>query len=693
MRHPTSLPTAIVLFLGLLAPPRSLRAQQGPAAAQMPPAFRLAAALRDARPRVRWAPDGRLVLETNEAGGTTLRALDPRTDSLSPYAPPAKPPAAAEPRIVEPGLFTYSAPVREVASPDGGWLAGTRGGQLWVRSADGKDSLRLTKDGRPEDGYDVRGAKWSPDGSRIAVKKLDARGVPTVPLVRWGEPGEPVVRHPYSHVGEPIVRASLAIADRRGGGVVPVQLGEGEDPYLFIVGWSADGKELYFTRMSRLMKRLRLFAADARTGRSRVVLTETSSTFIGGLLFLRGYDHALERFHYVTPLADGRRFVWTSEREGWRRLYLYDFSGKLLRPLTPAGSEVRRLEAVDEARGLVYYTARVDSARPYDLSLMRVSLQGGAPKRLVTGPVFGHLELGPKRDFFVDERDGIDLPPVLELRRADGKLVRELWSGEPIARREGWEPPEQVTEKAADGTTDLYGVLFRPRSFDPGSRYPVVEEIYLGPQTSNVPRSLLWQSYAMCQALADQGYVVVVLDARGTPDRGRAFQDAFYGEFGQHEIADHVAFLKELAADRPYMDLDRVGVIGHSWGGYGVLRAMLQAPELYRVGVASSPGVDLDGFRVSIEPFMGCLPASCPDAYRAGASTALVGRLRGHLLLMHGTGDEDVPFGQTVHLVSALEKAGKPYDLAIFPGAGHMIMQSRYWWPRLTGYLREHLRP
>lgn len=671
------------------------RASPSPPDSGWPPqAIRLAQELSAATPSVHWAPDGRLTysgLQEQGSPSSNWRAVDPRTGKESAYTPPERR-AGSGPRVVHPGLFAYRPPVLEAVSPDGRWFAGTHAGNLWVRSAD-SDSSQVTTDGRPDNGYDVDGAKWSPDGRLLAVKKLDERGVPTVPLVDWSAPEQSVVRHLYSRAGQKLVGAALYVVDREGGHVVKIDLGPGDDPYLNIIGWSPDGSELYFLRTSRLMKRQRFMAADPRTGRSRTVLEERSSTYVGGVPFLRGNDIILDVLRPCWLLSDGRRFIWSSSRDGFNRLYLYGVDGTLLRVLTPPQSEVARIRAVDEARGWVYYTAHVDSARPYDVTLLRARLSGGRPERLVTGPTFpqiGGIAFSPSYDFFWVRRDGIDQPPTIELRRANGALVRTLWSGSQILRRAGWQPPQRVTAMAADGKTRLYGLLFTPRDFDSHHKYPVLDVVY--PFGESVPRTV--SAGASDQALADQGFIVMAVDGRGTDGRGRAFADAFYGEFGQHEVADQVAALRQLAAERPYMDMDHVGAMGDSWGGYETLRALLLDSELFRAGVASAPAADPRRFRVSIEFLMGCLPKDCPEAYDRGASTPLLRRLEGKLMLLHGTADQDVPFGETMDLVAKLREAGKSYQLVVFPGQGHDISwrpERPYWWKRVTAFLKQTL--
>ncbi|HET6633523.1 MAG TPA: prolyl oligopeptidase family serine peptidase [Streptomyces sp.] len=700
---------AVIAFLmaagALFTPPAAIAQASGapssPDHAWPPPAIRLARELSAAAPSVRWAADGRLIRSVRKGGGGGASAggtwvgLDPRTGKEAPYTPPELPPGS-RPRAVHPGLFSYVPPVFEAASGDGEWFAGTHGGNVWVRSISG-DSLRVTTDGTLEDAYDVQGAKWSPDGRLLAVKRLDRRGIPTIPVVAWSAPGQPVTRHFYSRAGQKLVRSTLYVIDREGGEPVKIDLGTGDDPYLNIVGWSPDGSQVYVLRTSRLMKRQRLMAADPRTGRSRTVLEETSRTYVHGAFdgvpFLRGYDFALDLLRPCWLLSDGRRFIWSSSRDGWNRLYLYALDGTLIRTLTPPGSGVERVTAIDEEGEWVYYTAQVDSARPYDVSLARVRLSGGRPQRLVTGPTLPLLRgmgFGPSHDFFWVRRGGIDQPPTIELRRADGPLVRTLWSGDSILRAAGWKAPEQVKVKAADGETDLYGLLFTPRDFDPGRKYPVIDVVY--PFGLNVPRTI--SAAGRDQALADLGFVVMVVDGRGTDGRGTAFTDAFYGEFGQHEVGDQVAALRQLAAERPYMDVDRVGVMGDSWGGYETLRALVLEPELFRVGVAGSPAADPRRFRVSVEFLMGCLPKDCPEAYDRAAVTPLLERLEGKLMILHGTADLDVPFGETMELVSKLREAGKPYTLVIFPGQGHDISwrpERPYWWKRVTEFLKQNL--
>ncbi|HUF90339.1 MAG TPA: alpha/beta fold hydrolase [Gemmatimonadota bacterium] len=601
----------------------------------------------------------------------------------------------AAPRPLRGGLFLHSPPIREVPSPDDRWLATIHEGDLWLRSATSPDSVRLTSDAVPDYSWDLEGARWSPDGRYLAAYRVDRRDVPAIPLVAWTESGTPVEWYPYSMVGEPIPRHELYVFDTHDGTRVRAELGEGDEPYIPLAGWHDEGRELYVFRMNRLMDRFTLLAVEPTSGKSSVVLDETSETFLWGLPFLHGYTRELHEQKIAVPLP-GDRLLWTSDRDGIRRLYLYAADGTLLRTLTPDSLLVRRVEAVNEDDGWAYFVASNPRASdPYRLSLYRVGLDGGAPAKLLEAADIVDVRLTRSGDFLTLSRADMDLPPRMELRRSDGTLVRTLWAAEmPLLDEVGWTPPEPFEATAADGVTEIHGLLIRPTHFDPERRYPVIEHIYAGPQTTHRPVSLAYRDLWINQWLAEHGFVVVVIDGRGTPGRGKAFQDVVHGRFGQFEIEDHAAALRQAAASRPYMNLERVGIYGHSWGGYFATRALLTHPELYRVAVALAPAVDLSRMRVPAEAFMGCLPETCPEAYAAGDNTALAHALEGRLLMMHGSHDTHIPFAEPMRMVDALRRAGKPYDLLVFPGANHIsFLFDLYPFFRTRDYFVEHLRP
>jgi dipeptidyl aminopeptidase/acylaminoacyl peptidase len=584
----------------------------------------------------------------------------------------------------------------EVLSPDRRWFAGIKDHNLWLRSATDGRSVQITTDGIKdfEWGF-LQGseagpwAEWSPDSSKLAVKKVDSRKVAPIPIVHWLKPTVEVewVPFPKAHVGGPLRQSELFVVDILSKRQVRVDTGEEPDQYIHIVGWRPDGSELLFLRMNRVFKKLELMAANPTTGSTRVVLTEIQKTFILG-----------EQFSYQWPqlttlLEDGNRFIWMSERDGWNHLYLYDLDGTCIRRLTHGTFPVVRVIDLDAKAGWVYFSAHADRQRPYDTHLYRVSLQGKGLMRLTEATGGHRIRFAPSKEFFLDSHSNLDRAQRVELRRADGTLLQTLAQANIDALKElKWNPLEEFVVKAADGETDLYGVLYKPYDFDPGKKYPVIECIYAGPQMWVVPRIFISPAIG-AQALAQLGFVTFIVNGRGTPGRGKEFQDVVYGNFGRHEIPDHVAVLKQLASMRSYMDLSRVGIYGHSFGGYFTIRAMLLAPDVYHVGVAS--GGFAEPISTLVEPYLGLLQDN-KEEYEYASNLRLAGNLKGKLLLLVGT--SEVLFGTNMKMVEAFIRAGKPYDLNVFPEQEHDFIDDpeiarRYYWETLRRYFQEHLKP
>ncbi len=621
--------------------------------------------------------------------------------NLATYQVDALPaPTAAErdrtmPRRVSPeggGL-----PVMEVPSPDGRWFVTHKDHNLWLRSGRDGRLLQLTRDGVARDEWIVGGwwgirpstAKWSPDGLRLAAMKIDTRRVRVQPLVHWLNPEEEVQWEVNPIAGGAIQQMELYVVDITSKEAVRVDIGHEPDQYLNLIGWRPDGSELLFFRVSRDFRRVDLMVAEPTTGRSRVMLTETSKTFV------EGYTDWPSRV--FTPLWERGQLLWLSERDGWRHMYLYGLDGELVRRLTAGEFPVHEVVAVDKESGVVYFTARSDPQRPYDTHLHRVGLDGKGGARLTDAPGQHAIQFTPSRSHYLDTHSDIDRPPVVELRRADGQRVRILevadTSGLDALRRQ---PIERFVVKAADDTTDLYGVLFKPFDFDPQKRYPVIEVFYPGDQTTAVPRLFSLNNFwgIRAQAWAQLGYITFVVDARGTPGRGKAFQDVVYLGHGRNEIPDHAAVVKQLVRERPYMDSTRVGVWGHSWGGYFAIRALLLAPEVYQVGVASAPLADLEATYWPTEPYM-LTPQENSSGYAYASNMRFADRLKGKLLMIVGSNDGAHLMGHVFRQADAFIRAGKLFDVMVLPEQGHGYtgagaqFAERY----VRRYFETHLRP
>lgn len=557
-------------------------------------------------------------------------------------------------------------PWGRVASPDGSRFATLSEADVTVVTLEGA-SRALTTDGKDAIEWRVEPTAWSPDGRRLLASRTDSRGVYRTPVVDYSRADGAVDMVPYTKAGTPIPQTELYVLDAASGRRVRVKPGAGKDDYLLPLGWRPDGREVFFVRMHRTGKRVDVLAADAASGASRVLVTESRpETFVAGLDFV-----VFPNVRGFTPLKDG--FLWCSERDGWRHVYHYGLDGKLRRQLTRGAFPVEEVVAVDEAKGHIFVKARAEP-HPYHSHLYRVGLNGEGFTRLTEAEGVHLPQVSPSGRFFVDTHSKVDRPWVSELRTAEGQRVKVLSQADISGLTAlKWRPPEAFVVKAADGQTDLYGTLYLPHDFDSKKKYPVVDFIYAGPWLSVVQHGFfdLYSKEDFPTALAQLGFAVFVVDGRGTPGRSKAFQDVTHGQVGRHEIADHVAVLKNLARTRPYLDTGRVGIYGGSWGGYFVVRAMFTAPEVFRVGVSVAPG-DLTEEAVINEPYMG-LPSENAQGYAFGSILHRAEDLKGRLVLLHGTSDVNAPLSTTLRVVARLVELGKPHELYILPGQGHQF--------------------
>ncbi|MDE2751285.1 MAG: DPP IV N-terminal domain-containing protein [Gemmatimonadota bacterium] len=578
----------------------------------------------------------------------------------------------------------------EVPSPNGAWFLRHRDNDLWLRSSEDGRVVRVTEDGEDRYAWSSAGARWSPDEYRFTAQRTRTEGVHRVPVVHWLGPVEEVEWQEYPYTGGPWPQPELYVVDVNGRRPVPVDLQTDEEIGIHVIGFTPDGSRLLFQRVNRPMTRLDLMEADPATGESRIILTERQETYIEGLRLLEVQGS------FYTPVDDDR-FLWLSERDGFTHLYLYRNDGDLVRRLTSGPFPTGPVAAVDAEAGWVYFRAQRDPARPYDIHLYRVGLEGGDVQQLTEASGQHTIQFSPSKAFFVDTHSSVDRPPRSELRAADGTLVETLSTADVSALDAiDWRPPEEFVVKADDGVTDLHGVIYHPPDFDPSGRYPMVEIMYPGSQTTAVPRTFVPNGWGLqAQALAQLGFVTFIVDARGQPGRGKAFQDVVYKAIGRNEIPDHVATIRQLGEARPYMDLSRVGVHGYSWGGYFTLRAMLLAPEVYHVGVSGSPVVELESVAwVPVEPYM-LKPSENPEGYAYASNLTIADRLAGKLLITIGTADVNTPFAQTMRMAEALIRADKPFDLLVLPDQSHGLQgrSMTYFQDAVARYFVEHLEP
>lgn len=587
----------------------------------------------------------------------------------------------------------------ETPSPDGRRYVFVKDDNLYVRSDDGGGVKALTTDGEEHYGYGTcphrkrkitdrqlgfqppAMALWSPDSTKIVTHRLDERTVGEMHLIQSipGDGSRRPVLHSYKYalVGdEHVPTVELVIIDVNEGTVTPVE----HDVLLALthspletdarrVWWNEQSTKVYFVREERGFKAAELWEVDAATGKGRVVLREESDTFIQA--GPGRADGPLEAFAVVSSRDE---VLWWSERDGWGHLYRYGTDGTLKNQVTRGEWVVHKIHYVDEEEGVVYFTAggREPGRDPYYSHLYRVHLDGDNLDLLTPEDAHHVIQFCPAGTGFVDTYSRIDQPPKTIWRAADGTFGSVLEEAD-VSRllAEGWRWPEAFSVKASDGVTDLYGALFFPPDFDPSEKYPVLDNIYPGPQWTRTPKAFTLDE---AQSFAALGFIVFVIDGPGTPLRSKAFHDAAYGRgFAEAgSLGEHVAALRKLGRERPYMDLDRVGIFGHSGGGMATAKALFTYPDFFKVGVSSAGNHDQRGYRTGwAERYIGFPDEGDDGRWDVQANAPLVDNLKGKLFLSFGELDDNVHPSMTIELVDALIRANKDFDLLILPFQNH----------------------
>lgn len=585
-------------------------------------------------------------------------------------------------------------------SPDGNWVAYVQANEVWVIPAQGGEAKQITS-GAAETGkthglaefiaqeemHRSRGYWWSPDSQFIAFEEADETHIPVYRIVHQGQEftGEGAQEdHHYPFAGFPNARVKLGVVSRSGGDPLWMDLGADEDIYLARVNWLPDG-QLTAQIENREQTQLDLLSFDPQTGQAHLLLREETPIWIN--------VHDMFYPFQTGPFAGS--FLWGSERTGFRHLYLYSREGMLLKSLTNGDWMVEQLAGVDETNGIVYFTATRESPLEAHLYAVRMQTGGGLPeepKRITQEAGTHQVILDHACRTFIDIHHSLQVPPHIRLcALADGSTLAILFEPQdPRLSRLSLEPPEMVTLQSRDGTT-LYGAIYRPTT---GSApYPTIVSIYGGPQVQMVANHWRMTSELRAQYLRQQGYLVFVLDNRGSAHRGLAFEGAIKHHFGQLELQDQIDGIHWLT-EQGLTDPQRVGIYGWSHGGYMSAMALTHAPEVFKVAVAGAPVTNFDGYDTHwSEHYMGT-PQDNPDGYREGSVMPYVHQMTGKLMLVHGLIDENVHFRHTARLVNALIKARKSYELLLFPDERHMprhLADRVYMEERILSFLEKEL--
>jgi dipeptidyl aminopeptidase/acylaminoacyl peptidase len=597
----------------------------------------------------------------------------------------------------------------EIASPDGSHVAFIREHNLWVRDRDSGQETRLTTDGIEDYGYGTNNAgwvrrdrpvlTWSPDSRKIATFQHDARGVGMMYLTstQVGHPELDAWRYPLPE-DTVIFRISRVVLDLdRPAGDHVVRLDMEPDQHrstcsdhiecggkMGDVEWSADGSHFAFVSTSRDHKVENVRMADATTGEVRDLFEEVEETF---------YE-SQSGWRY---LSASNEILWFSQRDDWGNLFLYDAdTGALKRKVTDGDWNALDLREIDEdARTVTFVGNERELGDPYFQYLYRVGLDDGEVTLLTPDSANHVVSLSPDGAYFVDSYSTPVVPTVTVLRDRDGDEVMRLEEAD-ISRLEaaGWQPPMPFSVKARDGDTDLYGLLFRPLDFDPGKQYPVVNYQYPGPQSGSVGSRSFRASHRDLQSIAELGFVVIELDAMGTPMRSKTFHEAYYGNMGDNGLPDQMGGIKQLAERYDWIDASKVGIFGHSGGGFGAADAIMRYPDFYSVAVAQAGNHDNRNYEDDWgEKWQGLLEVY-PDgttSYDNQANQLLAENLRGKLLIAHGTLDTNVPPSNTMLVVNALIAANKDFDLLLLPNRSHGFGNEPYMMRRRWDYFVRHL--
>jgi dipeptidyl-peptidase-4 len=582
-------------------------------------------------------------------------------------------------------------PAPVALSPNKKLGAFIRDWNLWVCDMDTGAETQLTTDGVPDYGYATDNAGWqhsdravllwSPDSTRIATFQQDQRKTGEMYLVPVTNSHPALKAWKYPLVGDAnvtmIERVIIDVPTKR---VVRLKMPPDQHrstlcddvachgPTWDDVEWAPDDAHLAFVSTSRDHKQEWLRVADTATGDVREVMTETAPKFFES-------GNGKINWHY---LPKSNEILWFSERDDWGNLYLYDLTtGKLKNQITNGPGNVTQVLYVDENNRIIYFVGVGKEADPdpYFEHFYSVHFDGTGQHLLTPEKADHNIKIASDGHYFVDSYSTPTKPQVTVLRSNDGKVVMQV-ATQDISKlvAYGWVPPVPIKVKARDGKTDLYGFMFKPSHMDAAKKYPIVNQVYPGPQTGSCGSREFSAAHRDMQSLAELGFVVVCIDGMGTPWRSKTFHEAYYANLGDNTIPDQMSGMKDLAQQYPFIDLDRVGIYGHSGGGNATAAALLHDPDFFKVGIAESGNHDQRDYEDDWAEKWAGLEVKNSDGtsnYDSQANQNFARNLKGHLLLAHGTMDDNVPPNNTLLLVAALIKANKDFDLLMIPNVAH----------------------
>ncbi|MGM9703298.1 MAG: DPP IV N-terminal domain-containing protein [Prevotella sp.] len=574
-----------------------------------------------------------------------------------------------------------------------------REGKATRLTTDGCDLFSYSDDARNrEDNIFTTKGTWIGDSHTMYVLREDHRGIGTLPTVSSVLGGHPRLvssitgSDDFAMPGDKhVVQYELTILDADNATARKMKIEKWKDQKVKVLYTTKDNRYLYLQRTRRTCDELDICRIDLRTGNVEVVLHEECKPYFS------------DRMQSITFINGDRQFIWWSERTGYGHFYLYNADGTLVRQLTEGEWMAERIVRFDEKRQTLFFIGhgKEQGANPYFSYLYSTRLANGSKVRLLTPENADHsITLSPSGRYFVDNYSRVDLAPASVLRDSEGRLVGKLAEADLTdLYAMGWKMPEPFTVKAADGETDLYGVMWKPHDFDPNRRYPIISYVYPGPQQEALPTTFTTTGDHNC-ALAQLGFIVINIGHRGgSPLRGLKYRTYGYGNLRDYPLADDKHAIEQLAQRHKFIDLSRVGIFGHSGGGFMSATALMTYPDFYKVAVASSGNHDNNMFHLEWgETFHGVrqevVRGDTVFKCKIPTNLELAKNLKGHLLLVTGDEDNNVHPGHTFRLADALIKAGKQFDMLVLPGQGHLYKGAAadYWRRRIWLYFVRHLQ-
>jgi dipeptidyl-peptidase-4 len=552
-------------------------------------------------------------------------------------------------------------------SPDGKMIGFVRANNLFVMDLATKKETQLTFDGAEhiingqfdwvyqEEFAIISGWRWSPDSKRIAFWRLDENRVPEYTITEWDSLHLKLIHQRYPKAGDPNSIVKIGIADIASGKVVWADIGNDDNVYIPRIQWTKDNNTLAIEKLNRAQNELELLFADASTGSTKLILTETSGKWIDirdDLTFLKN-----------------NQFIWSSDRDGYLHFYLYDKNGNLVNQITKGQWQIDGYYGVDEHSKMLYYSSTETS--PLQRQIFRIRLDGTKKEQLTHIDGMHSATFSSDYKYFLDHYSNLATPPRIVLRNDDGKEIDEVVSGEIPALKEYALPKTQLVSFMTSDGVSLNASITTPADFDSSKKYPVLFYVYGGPGSQLVTdswnRDMMWNTY-----LAQHGYILFTVDNRGTGARGRDFEQIVYHHLGKWEVHDQIEGAKYLAA-LPYIDKDRIGIWGWSYGGYMASMVILHGADYFKTAIAVAPVTHWKFYdTIYTERYMGT-PEENPEGYEESAPLNAADKLKGNFLLIHGTSDDNVHFQNSADFVTALHNANKQFSFMIYPDKNHSI--------------------